>query len=141
MSRLIKHFIPLCGTLAVTLLPRLAAAQECGADAPCPAGFECLTAMSDVACPAIACAEGQECMQPDCGPAEPYSYCSPKECDPAGAADQCGPDMVCYSYEYGMCSGSAGAPACAPGEDCPAVEPVDPVESCTTTVQSNCTYK
>ncbi|HEX2878811.1 MAG TPA: hypothetical protein VHO25_04675 [Polyangiaceae bacterium] len=143
MSRLIKHFIPLCGALTVVLLPGLASAQECGADQPCPAGFECQTGVGDVACPAIACAEGEDCMQPDCGMPEPYSYCAPKQCDPDGAADQCGADMECFSYESGMCSGSAGtAPACAPGEDCPTADPVEPeAPVCTTTVESYCTYK
>lgn len=143
MSRLINHFIPLCGTLTVALLPRLAAAQECGADAPCPDGFECIAGMTDVACPAIACAEGSECEQPACGTPEPYSYCSPKQCDPE-AANQCGSDMVCFSYESGMCSGSAGtAPACAPDDaDCTDVKPVEPEQvECTTTVESYCTYK
>jgi MYXO-CTERM domain-containing protein len=98
--------------------------------------------MGDVACPAIACAEGEMCEQPDCGPAEPYSYCAPKACNPDGAADQCGADMVCFSYEYGMCSGSAGAaPACEPGKECPDVEPIPVEETCTTTVESYCTYK
>jgi len=141
---LIKHFIPLCGALTVALLPRLAAAQECGADNPCPEGFTCETGMTDVACPAIACAEGTDCMQPDCGPSEPYSYCTPKTCDPDGAADQCGANMVCFSYESGMCSGSAGAaPACPDGADCPMTDPaVEPMPAeCTTTVESYCTYK
>jgi MYXO-CTERM domain-containing protein len=144
MSRLIKHFIPLCGALTVALLPGLASAQECGApDQDCPAGFECIMGTSDVACPAIACAEGSDCEQPACGMPEPYSYCSPKQCDPDGAADQCGADMVCFSYESGMCSGSAGAaPACAPDEECTAAEPVEPADPvCTTTVESYCTYK
>lgn len=142
MSRLIKFLVPLCGAVTVALLPNLAAAQECGADKPCPSGFECQTGVSDGACPAIACAEGSDCVQPECGMPEPYSYCAPKACDPAGAADQCGADMVCFSYEYGMCTGSAGtAPACEPGKECPAVDPVPVEETCTTTVESYCTYK
>jgi hypothetical protein len=140
MSRLLTHLVPLCGALTVALMPRLASAQtqECDAANPCPTGFECITGSDDRACPAVDCAEGEECLQPECTGGYTYAYCAPKACDPNGAADQCGDDMVCFSYESGSCS-SGGAAPCAEGADCPMVDPVEP--ECTTTVESYCTFK
>ena len=54
---------------------------------------------------------------------EERSYCVPGPC--SSDAD-CGDTMVCVTNTYEACSGG-GTPACKPGQDCPAPEPMAPV--------------
>jgi MYXO-CTERM domain-containing protein len=104
-----------------------AAAAE-GCTEPCPKGFTCEEGLG--ACPAIACAEGQEC--PPCNP-EPVYYCAPAACT---SNDQCGDDQVCAEQVTYDCE-SVPEPACPPGAECaPAKrEPAN----CTPVTHSYCT--
>jgi hypothetical protein len=111
-------------------------ADECAADADCPDGFTCETALmpcADVACPPCECAcpDGEEpcdcacepCTEPE--PCEPitYRYCmyAPKAC--AQDAD-CGEGFACEVQEACTvsgcdCSAGCACPECVPGEECP----------------------
>lgn len=136
MRKLSPHSFTLAAALGLMLAPSLASAQECDADGTCPDGFVCKTGMTE-ACPAIACAPDSDCEQPACTPEE-YSYCEPAECDPEAAENPCGEGMVCYTREAEeVCSTSDVA--CAPEQDCTAVEPTTDCE--TIPAESRCVFK
>lgn len=104
------------------------AQEECG-DTTCEAGFECVTGQS--ACPAIACAEGEECEIASCE-TEEYSYCERAAC--SSDAD-CGEYMVCGTFTNGCAT--VDVAECPPDTEC---EPVKP-EPCEETQFSQCTPK
>jgi len=138
MFRLTHHYFALGALLGLSLLPRLAVAQECSDANSCPDGFTCETSTS-ADCPAIACAPNTDCVQPDCTP-QSYSYCTANECDPDGAAAECGADMVCYTRPATQVCSTSGGMACPDGQMCPEPEPAEP--DCTTVpAESYCTYK
>jgi MYXO-CTERM domain-containing protein len=116
-----------------------AAAQpdsECEQDSDCGAGYECtVTGVSGCAGAAtpIDCApDDEECLMPPPPECETMEY---RSCVPLSGCESdadCAENMVCLSYEMGSCSDVA----CAPGEDCPDIEPV-----CETSVQTQCTER
>lgn len=124
-----KHtlFLTTQGLAALALLLGSApafAAEGCG-DGTCPDGFVC--EVYPGVCPAIACAEGEDC--PPCNP-EDVEACAPAPCS---TNDDCGEHMVCYEYETTSCP---DAPTCAPDEPC--VEPVQ-AGACEVTHEARCT--
>ncbi|MCC7541391.1 MAG: hypothetical protein IT379_34560 [Deltaproteobacteria bacterium] len=128
--------VPWLVVLALMGVPAFASAQplgECATDADCDAGFVC-EVVGGSTCAAPGCAPGEECPPPP--PCEPEEFrgCVPAPC--ATDAD-CGGDLVCLEVGYTECSGGAGAPACAPGEECP--PPPPPEEpTCTEHVDRYC---
>jgi len=104
-----------------------ASAEVACGETTCPQGFVCET--QPAPCPAIACAEGQEC--PPCDAT--MEVCAPASC--TSQAD-CGADMVCAGFDVRDCGGSAPAEPCERGEDCAA--PAAPAE-CSSTTAYECT--
>jgi MYXO-CTERM domain-containing protein len=100
-----------------------ASAQECDDDADCTAGLICKSygVQEDCARPAIDCAEGQDCPEPEPCAATEYKACALPPCE---TDSDCPSGTVCHSETYERCSSDGGGaeplpPAdCADGEDC-----------------------
>jgi len=119
------------GSLLICTWAASAQAQECVENDDCPKGWSCEASMGAAECdaPVPDCEPGSKCPEPaPCAAPVETRACHPASC--ATDAD-CGDGMVCFKDSYTKCSDSAGAPACAPGEECamPAPPPDEP--SCT----------
>jgi MYXO-CTERM domain-containing protein len=128
------------GTLAflfatgVILAPAGAwAASTCAQSSDCPKGFSCQVEEVATPCPAIACAPGETCTQPQCDP-QAVSSCTPLPCT---ADSDCASGMVCFAQTTDNCAGTTVAePACPPNEKC--AEPAPTPETCTSTTTRSC---
>jgi MYXO-CTERM domain-containing protein len=106
---------------------------ECTTDADCGAGFVC-ESVGGTDCAVPTCPEGTECPEVDCTSEEIFA-CVPDRSACTSDAD-CAEGLQCETYTYEQCSGGGSVPPCAPGEDCPQPEPVEP--ECETITESYC---
>ncbi len=133
-QRPFRHALAALFASSALLAPASAwAASTCGQSSDCPKGFSCQTSKVYPPCPAIACATGSDCTQPDCEP-ETISQCTPVSCK---SADDCAAGMVCYSQTTQDCPDQT-EPACPPDAVCPTPTPS---ASCTMTTTSSCVPK
>ena len=111
----------LTGACMLFTAPAFAQSDECTTDADCSNGYTCEEIGAET-CPAIACAPGEECEQPDCD-SQVIMGCvppPPEQCDPAQGSMACGGGLVCVTYTFEACSGggsSVGGGSVEPGGD------------------------
>jgi MYXO-CTERM domain-containing protein len=111
------------------------AQSECAADADCAEGMVCEVVGSS-GCAGAACPDGEpDCVSEpvDCE-TEEFTACMPGPCE--SDAD-CGADMVCHTYEWESCDGSAGVSCDADGN----CEEMEVESNCTSGSSSECIYR
>ncbi len=95
--------------------------KPCSTDADCGEGLECVTFEMPCAMPAIDCAPGSECPEPEPCESGTSSQCQPKWAGTCDADADCGEGFTCKAYEECSCSGSSGS-----GSGGSTPEPTDP---------------
>ncbi len=116
--------------LALAGFARPVAAQDastCATDSDCDHGYTCQVTSSGGTCPAIDCAPGEDCIQPECD----TTVTETRECvagGPCEADADCIEGWLCaerQSYDDCAVSGGAMRPAVCPESD-PDCNPVEP---------------
>ena len=118
----------LMSALGLMGAPSAALAQDatCTTDNDCEHGYTCEEVGGG--CAAVDCAEGSNCVQPEC---ETILGCVPaRDC---AADSDCIEGWKCITREYADC-GDVAQPSCAEGEECVKPEPAD----CGTIEESAC---
>ncbi len=138
--RFIRLTVAMLVSLGALGASRAAHAQSmtCASDTDCSKGFSCQTVGAS-ACPAIACAPGEECDIPICDP-QIIKECEPGPCNTDA---DCATGMVCFTDSAVSCPPTVEvAPSCP--KDAPCAEPVNvdiDAGACTTMTSKSCVPK
>ncbi len=138
--RFIRLTVAMLVSLGALGASRAAHAQSmtCASDTDCSKGFSCQTVGAS-ACPAIACAPGEECDIPICDP-QIIKECEPGPCNTDA---DCATGMVCFTDSAESCPPPVEvAPSCPKDAPCAEAVNVDvDAGACTTMTSKSCVPK
>jgi Cys-rich repeat protein len=136
-SRFTRLTVAMLVSLGALGASRTAHAQSmtCANDTDCGKGFSCQTVGAS-ACPAIACARGEECDIPICDP-QIIKECEPGPCN---TDSDCATGMVCFTDSAVSCPPVEVAPSCPKDALCAEPAVVD-AGACTTMTSKSCVPK